>query len=106
MDEVVEYDLKYSIPDNVGLQFSGRGRAKELLLEDVPEILKSIFLKVESEKKKTGQQNVSLRVKGNASKPVLMKLTWGIARRADIENFYFTEPYGLGCRISDGVINE
>lgn len=103
MDEVVEYDLKFSIPDNVGLCFSGRGRARELMIEDVPAILRSVFSKVESEKKKTGQPNVSLRIKGNASRPVLMKLTWGIAKRADIENFYFTEPYGLGCKINESV---
>lgn len=102
MDEVVEYDLKYSIPDNVGLQFSGRGRARELIIEDVPELLKSIFKKVDAEKSKTGKESVSLRVKGIASKPVLMKLTWGISKRADIKNFYYTEPYGLGCIIGEG----
>ena len=106
MKSVLEYNLKFDIPDDVGLQFSGRGKTREILTRDVPKILDSIFLKVESEKKKTGQQTVYLRLKGFASKHVLMALTAEIARRADIPNFYYTEPYGLVSVIFEGEKDE
>lgn len=106
MDEVVEYDLKFSIPDNVGLRFTGREKAKELMLDDVPEVLKSIDLVIETVKKKTGKQRINLRVKGRAPIPVLLALTWGIAKRADIMKYYFTVPYGLGSLIGEGEKRE
>jgi hypothetical protein len=97
LKKIVEFDLKYSIPDGIGLQFSGYGRNKEFLESDIPKILESIFLKIEKEK--NGSEKVDLRVKGSASPVILMMLTAGIARRPDVNNFYFTTMHGLPVRI-------
>lgn len=106
MEEVVDYDLKYSTPPDVGLRFTGREKTKELMLEDVPAVLNSIDLMIESFKKKSGKQGVNLRVKGWAPIPVLLALTWGIAQRDDIIKYYFTTPHGLGCLIGEGEKDE